>query len=1306
MTKITYLLNDKIPKMIPTRLNKLRKAKQASLAALQEINTDSKQSKKIRKAKAEEHQRLLEEQKKQIKELSCPDYIAAMRKIYFLMQICTNELLVVFEENKLNDLTVLLRTIVQSYNLIYESFMDYTINLNEKVSLSKISTGKVGRSPAFSGDIEELRSRITNMSEFMRTTLKKKQGGDQALQELIKRFPGKRLTLEQHALLATKLDFSDEAEYKQRMIEKEKEKERRVNKLMDVIGSRGSSEYFYDEKDPDVIIEINKRVYSDLLMDSKMMIKSLREKIITLEKYESMKPQAGDEIERLVEDMLLSVAKLNIGSLKRIATKQIKGDFETAERLLLTAVDGKCKKLAHRIIKLIHAFKPEAREEGTMTKETNESINTFIMRKASKGDKYASKVIKTRIKNLELTIEALRDSLRQERLAHGEAMARISALEMQQKNNYLINKSLEEELLHFKTRSSDLVQEVEDLRIKKDDYARKTRKLRSRISDLQRAVYYGYMQFKKLVSNLLKDIGFSELPEISYDKFKLSLQVLANQFNNLTKEYKEVDSSLEFEDSNLEFQKKAAMYTREFSESMKQFDIEFANQERQVEKDELKRRVTAFERPGGGLYTRSQANSTLNSVKRGKSKNKDFFRRQASRTKFSGSRSPERSKTLKKSKSGAKRIKVAARVQKFSQMAKNVDLKGLSKGSGSEMSASGSASPRRSTMNSPRQKSTTLNEVSQKSHSEIKEPSTGKRRRVQSPRKAEDANSNSRNAKSYKKGKSGQKSKKGKKRGKRRNLASKLDPSNPYSFRDVPKERHSLINLKKVADSPRNQNLNIPEILEEDSITESSNNPNDGDSDAEGPSYNSGRANKVLRFKSVLRTLPMLTHQSTSTEDLFPDFINSLVASVRSILMAGGLKWLETENPKINQNRILSGFEHLLSLVQTTLDEENDEDQIMKLTVSISGLKIEQYPVFKSARKSSKKLKKSRSRAKMGGGSSLRASRKRSSVFGASQLLTPGAGPRTKKRLRKGKSGPLAFKLEGGDSSSAKKQLQNLKNTTVKHQSSSTVNLEFLANQGVTTAIQATSMDNLDQIEPAGVTENTLPAEKSVERVETGTEAIPLNDPILKEKDDSQADLDSRTMNLTDKELSFLKNMRRFSLMDDIMNATRNGTKNPWVEISRLQDAKSSEIDFRGQNGRKNAMSAIQNTSGKQILRKKQFNISDTKFYKRKKSRPFIDAEVRYGAGTGYNLSSGTPSKGLRSPTTLVGAEEAGETNLESIQERMRAGGDSEVGVGGVGGGRKTRTAQYNRRGWVVDGEGDVVLEEGYRTQTKFGKRE
>ena len=100
---------------------------------------------------------------------------------------------------------------------------------------------------------------------------------------------------------------------------------------MKVIDSKDHREYFANLKDPEVILELNKRVFDQYIKDSTNQSYSLQQRISSLEQYSFWQAEAPDEIAKLVNEIILKVKLMNFSFVKKPSIDEEDGQYKKAE---------------------------------------------------------------------------------------------------------------------------------------------------------------------------------------------------------------------------------------------------------------------------------------------------------------------------------------------------------------------------------------------------------------------------------------------------------------------------------------------------------------------------------------------------------------------------------------------------------------------------------------------------------------------------------------------------------------------------------------------------------------------------------------------------------------------------------------------------------------------------------------------------------------------------------------------------------------------------------------------------------------
>lgn len=485
------------------------------------------------------------------------DYIATLSRSYNLIKLIVTEISELLEYKKLPYLSTALKCIQNSYTLIYDSLIDFNTKTAEELTKVKISKG-VGLL-----NLNEFSQRLTSQGAFISKTrsmtlnnrLQKLQGtqNKKAYLEIKKK-------LEEIEMMESykQFEFGDDDEMVERRIKENVEFENKIDHLYNLLGTRGVTDAFIKEKDPKVIVELCKRALREMHKDTRKNILSIRDKLAGLEKYSHMEPEAPEEIEKIVDGLLLKVRFMELRKLKRVNMKHIRADYSEAENALLTSVDQKCHKIAGKVANFIIENQPEKLEKGTMTKMNCDKINTLLIRKSNQGDKYASKVIRTRINNLEKRNNKLNADLKKISLENLKLKTDNESLSATKTSQTLDINDLKDKVDKLEAKVKGFIMENEKILFESDE---KLKQLRSRVETIKAHYFDGFDKFKDTVGTVIKfmkaseneNVKFSSLDMMEYIEAKVT--EIANHFNKYPCKKRSIDTVMDYSLKNFDLEK-------------------------------------------------------------------------------------------------------------------------------------------------------------------------------------------------------------------------------------------------------------------------------------------------------------------------------------------------------------------------------------------------------------------------------------------------------------------------------------------------------------------------------------------------------------------------------------------------------------------------------------------------------------------------------------------------------------------------------------------------------------------------------
>lgn len=126
-------------------------------------------------------------------------------------------------------------------------------------------------------------------------------------------------------------DLGDDVEIQERENYRREQVQSQVIELMKVIDSRDHREQFANLKDPEVILELNKRVFDQYIKESTSQSYNLQQRISSLEQYSFWQAEAPEEITRLVSEIILKVKLTNFSFAKKPSIDEEDGQYKKAE---------------------------------------------------------------------------------------------------------------------------------------------------------------------------------------------------------------------------------------------------------------------------------------------------------------------------------------------------------------------------------------------------------------------------------------------------------------------------------------------------------------------------------------------------------------------------------------------------------------------------------------------------------------------------------------------------------------------------------------------------------------------------------------------------------------------------------------------------------------------------------------------------------------------------------------------------------------------------------------------------------------
>ena len=429
MSKIIFLLEDKVPKLLPnsskyssTSTNPVQKAVQERMEEpVNRFEKLQKIHKKIKKDKAkskrapptalelqEERQKKKEKQAKQKKENkeNPREFMSKMEKAYFLIKICSNEVCNLLRRNNMERLSLIIQCLSKNYTILFESFVSYMIPMSQKlVVLEQRAIGGFFNMKKTEKRDDSYYNAL--LAEMVDQKVKDERDKDDEKLNQWKQENERIKNRYFKGLLDNLLfqDFGDDEEILLREKRKNEWIQDEATKLMRLLKTgKNLEKLFKGVTDPGVILEVNKRVFNNMVDESEERVNQLKDKIAQLEQFSYIRAEAPIEIERLVDDIIYKVKTIRFEHIKRQEPKNSRENFEEAQRMLFSKVDQKCRIIAEKVLKFIQKNMPQKYTKEAQTKMKESDIEYLLLKKMNKGDKYAARMIRNKIKRLESEI--------------------------------------------------------------------------------------------------------------------------------------------------------------------------------------------------------------------------------------------------------------------------------------------------------------------------------------------------------------------------------------------------------------------------------------------------------------------------------------------------------------------------------------------------------------------------------------------------------------------------------------------------------------------------------------------------------------------------------------------------------------------------------------------------------------------------------------------------------------------------------------------------------------------------------------
>lgn len=308
----------------------------------------------------------------EMRKINIPMFLQNLDKLYLIHHACAGEICHVLELWDLADIAEGVQSIFKGYRSIYESLIDCYVDkveeLKEMKNASKVHyiyEEKPTQKPDPSQMEMELArltrdKQITDMLAAIRSlTTKHETKKKQEAQKIMAVFQD-----EGTAIGGVRMDFADGEERSDRY---KKNREYFDSKLDEMISQmeKGHKIDYYGIEDSRLLLELNKRLYKQMISESEEQQESLRKTILEIDAKSKIELSAPGELHKMVllnSRIAEGINSMNLNAVGVPNYKELMHYLSESELELFHAFDGKQRELAVKVAEII---KNSQRKENT-----------------------------------------------------------------------------------------------------------------------------------------------------------------------------------------------------------------------------------------------------------------------------------------------------------------------------------------------------------------------------------------------------------------------------------------------------------------------------------------------------------------------------------------------------------------------------------------------------------------------------------------------------------------------------------------------------------------------------------------------------------------------------------------------------------------------------------------------------------------------------------------------------------------------------------------------------------------------------
>lgn len=544
MSKVIVLLEKQIPKLLPQTKAYYQKTQKKPKINNSE-NEDSNKSEgedEISGFSSDDDDSFVSVEMFADDNIPTKEFIEKMEKLYFILKLANNEVSEILTQNQLGNIATILKGLNKNYSIMFESFVSYVSNLGMKLLYFENRDWNFKDSQNNDAKIKKLKKLLMKKKRMMQS-------------EDVEEFMDEDEKIRHRYLRGVFQDFlyrdyGDDEEIRQRAEANRKRIEAKAQDLVKLINKEEAQDIFKNVREPAVIMEVNRIIYQKMMLNSKLNVMSMREKIAHLERYSYIRPEAPVEINRLVNDIITKVEETNIFGIRKAIPKNARKNFREAEKSLLKMMNDKCKEVAEKVLLFIFDNLPERTDGSSMTRMRDRDIESLMISSMHQGDRYAARVIKNKIRRLEAKIFASSQKMEKLVFENGELE---SILDKKDSEIFILQTKVSDLRHDYEVQmdnSNRLLKKISDQSIQLEDKNEEIKNLRKQAYEAMRENMYVYNQMKSLVVRTLIKVGNENVSKEAEDDIKNSINYISHEVNKVIKEVGEVDEQIRFEFKN------------------------------------------------------------------------------------------------------------------------------------------------------------------------------------------------------------------------------------------------------------------------------------------------------------------------------------------------------------------------------------------------------------------------------------------------------------------------------------------------------------------------------------------------------------------------------------------------------------------------------------------------------------------------------------------------------------------------------------------------------------------------------------